>query len=99
MTNQLGERLIQLRSFEEILTLAGALIIALLAYKLAGRFFSSPALASTIIGLLAAVSLAYVTSSELTLRDDTITHRNRFRETSFPISEVEKIGFNTFWGG
>jgi len=86
---------VQFKSFEETLALAAALIVAAIAYKL----FKASVLTATIVGALSAAAVAYITFFEFTLQNNVITYRNRFRETSFPLSYVERVGMDTFWAG
>ena len=99
MVPQMKENLVQLESFEEVMTLVAALTIAALTYKFFGNSFSSPVLASLLVGSLGAIGVAYLTWSELTLQDGVVTHRNRVRVQSFPLSYVDKVGVRTFWQG
>jgi hypothetical protein len=87
--------LIQFNSFEEILALLGGLGVTLIAYKL----FRMTLITSGLMGLLSAVFVAYITLFEFVLENNVITYRNRFRETSFPISHVRSVGMSTFWAG
>jgi hypothetical protein len=87
--------LIQFKSFEETLALVGGLGMALIAYKL----FRLTLITSSLIGLLSAAAIAYVTLFQFTLSNDVITYRNRFREDSFPVSHVRSVGMRTFWAG
>jgi hypothetical protein len=88
-------QLIQFRSFEETLALLAALIAGVVAYKL----FRIGALTAVLIGGLSAVAVAYATFFEFTLQDNVITYRNRFRQISFPLSHVQKVGMDTLWAG
>jgi hypothetical protein len=54
---------------------------------------------SVAIGLVVGVAVAYVTLFEFTLEDGVITYRNRFRQCSFPVAWVEKVGMSTHWAG
>jgi hypothetical protein len=94
MANQ-GEELIQFKSFEETLVVLATLMTAAIAFRL----FKTTLLTAVLIGALAAAAVAYATFFEFTLAGDTITYRNRFRQLSFPLSYVEKVGMRTFWTG
>jgi hypothetical protein len=85
----------QFRSFEEGLALAGALVAFVATYKL----FKASLLLSGVLAALSALAIAYVTLFEFTLQDNTVTYRNRFRQASFPLSHVRKVGMHTFWFG
>jgi hypothetical protein len=85
----------QFRSFEESLALAGALLAFVIAYKL----FRAPPLLSGMVASLAALAVAYVTLFEFTLQNAVITYRNRFRQVSFPLAHVRKVGMDTHWAG
>jgi hypothetical protein len=87
--------LVHFKSFEETLTILAAIVAVAVAYKI----FGATLLASSLIGILLAIVVAYCTTSEFTLEDEVITFRNRFRTTSFPVSSVERVGMNTFWLG
>lgn len=90
-----GGELVRFVSFEETLSILAALATAAIAFRL----FKVPLLTSTLIGAVAAGVIAYVTLSEFTLADDVVSYRNRFRATDFPLSYVQKVGMETFWGG
>lgn len=90
-----GALAMDFKSFEETLVVVVTLVATGVVYKL----FKSSLLTSLLIGVLSGFIVAYMTFSEFTLRDGVITYRNRFRETSFPLSSVEKAGMNTFWAG
>jgi hypothetical protein len=83
------------KSFEETIVLVATLVAFGVGYKV----FKGSLLTSSLIGMLSAFVVAYVTFSEFALRDGVITYRNRFRETTFPLSSVEKAGMSTFWAG
>lgn len=85
----------EFKSVEEILVFAATLVAAGIVYKL----FTGSLLTSLLIGAISGLIAAYITFSQFTLRDGVITYRNRFRETSFPLSFVEKAGMHTFWAG
>jgi hypothetical protein len=85
----------QFWSFEETLALLGALIAAGVAYK----FFAASRFTAVSIGILTALAVAYITFFELTLEDGVITYRNCYREDSFPVDWVEKVGMRTHWAG
>jgi hypothetical protein len=87
--------MIGFKSFEETLILAATIVTIAVVYKL----FKGSLLTSLLIGVLVGFIAAYITFSEFTLQGGVITYRNRFRETSFPLSSVEKAGMNTFWAG
>jgi hypothetical protein len=87
--------LVQFRSFEETLALLAALIAAVVAYKL----LRTGPLTAALIGVFSAAAVAYVTLFEFTLQDNVITYRNRFRQISFPLSHVQKVGMDSFWAG
>jgi hypothetical protein len=93
------KELIHLKSFEEAITLLGAVAVAAIAYGIAGSFFTLPAVASALIGVLAAIGIAHITSSELILTEVSITHRSRFRVRSFPLAHVDKVAVHPFWRG
>jgi hypothetical protein len=52
-----------------------------------------------VLGLLAAATIFFLTLVELTFDGETISHRNFFKENSFPVSQVETVGMRTFWAG
>jgi fluoride ion exporter CrcB/FEX len=83
------------KSFEETLVLAAMLVAIGVVYKL----FKGSLLTSLSIGALSGLIVAYATFSEFTLQEGVITFRNRFWQTSFPVSSVEKVGMHTFWAG
>jgi hypothetical protein len=85
----------QFRSFEEGLALAGALVAFVATYKL----FKASLLLSCMLAALSALVVAYVTFFEFTLQGNTVTYRNRFRQASFLLSHVRKVGMDTFWFG
>jgi hypothetical protein len=87
--------LIEFRSFEETLALLAAFFTAVIAYK----FFKAPLIVSALIAVLSAAVVAYITFFQFKLQDDIITYRNRYRQTSFPVAWVEKVGMQTFWAG
>jgi hypothetical protein len=87
--------LVYFESFEETLTLLAALAAAGVAFKV----FKARLFMCAVIGVVSAAIVAYVTFFEFTLQDGVITYRNRFRETSFPLSWVQKVGMQTFWAG
>lgn len=87
--------MVQFRSFEEGLALLGALVAFLFAYKL----FRASLLLSSVIGGLTAAIVAYATLFEFTFDNDVITYRNRFRQVSFPLAHVQRVGMHTFWAG
>ncbi|HEY7298411.1 MAG TPA: hypothetical protein VH684_10785 [Xanthobacteraceae bacterium] len=93
------KQLVHVQSFEEAITLLGGVAIGAIAYGVAGSFFVLPVLASVLIGILAAIGIAHLTSSELILTEGFITHRNRFRVRSFPLSHVDKVAVQPFWRG
>jgi hypothetical protein len=82
-------------SCEETLVVIGAVIVAMIFYKL----FKTSALVSFLIAILTAAAIAYATLSEFVLRDDLITYRSRFDEQSFSVTSVERVGMSTFLGG
>lgn len=82
-------------SFEETLAVFGGLLVALVASK----FFKVGMLPSSVLGLLAAAIVVYLTMVELTFDGTTISHRNLYKENSFPIASVETVSMSTFWGG
>jgi hypothetical protein len=84
-----------LRSFEETLTLVGAVVVAAIAYWL----FGATALTTLVAGLIAAVGIAYATSFEFTLSEETVRVRSRFHERTMPIKWIQKASVKTFWGG
>ncbi len=84
--------MLQFRTFEETITLIGAIVIAAIAYKLTSEIFAKPLLASGLVGFLFSVVLAFMTSSTMTLQGDAITYRSMFGQTTFPVSEVERVG-------
>ena len=87
--------MVQFRSFEETLALIGALAVAGVTYKL----LSVTPLTSVVAGLIAAVGIAYVTSFEFLLQDESVTVRSRFHERTMPIEWIEKTSVRTFWSG
>ena len=87
--------MVQIRSFEETLVLIGALVVAGIAYKL----FSATPLTSVVAGLLAAAGIAYVTSFQLTLDEESVTVRSRFHERTMPLEWIQKASVQTFWSG
>lgn len=82
-------------SFEETLVVLGGLVAAFVAYK----FFKVGLLPSGVLGLLAAATIVYLTLVELSFDGTTISHRNLYKENSFPVAYVETASMNTFWGG
>ena len=85
----------QFASCEETLALVGAIIVALIACKA----FKASVPVSVLMGVLAAAAIAYATYFEFTLPDDMVIYRNRFRERSFPVAWVKKVGMQTVLAG
>ncbi|MCG2672524.1 hypothetical protein ACFPFP_36955 [Bradyrhizobium sp. GCM10023182] len=87
--------MIKYYSFEETLVLVGAIVVAAIGYKV----FKVGPVASAVLGLIAASTIVYLTLVELSFDGEIITHRNLFKENSFPVSYVETVGMSTFWAG
>jgi hypothetical protein len=89
------KELIKFVSFEETLCVLAALATAAVAFKL----FHATVLTSGLMGALAAAAVAYVTFSEFTFANDSVTYRSRFQEIEYPLSHVKRVGMKTFWLG
>ena len=87
--------MIKYYSFEETLVLVGAIVVAAIGYKV----FKVGPVASAVLGLIAASTIVYLTLVEISFDGEIITHRNFFKENTFPVSYVETVRMSTFWAG
>src|SRR5215510_8844571 len=87
----------QLRTFEEGITLLGAIVVGVLAYSLAGHLFRYPMLAAALIGTLSASALGWLTSACLTLAPPQILYHSRFHHDAIRLADVSRVGVQKRW--